>query len=212
VKTVAILSKPISKLTRKQVLEQNAAALFREKGYSASSMRDLAQMMGIEPASLYSHIRSKEELLQNICMPLAQDLFQGLKVIVQQNASAKEKLSKALSAHLEIITRDTNYALVFLNEYRHLSEPFRTEFLSMRKEYEQQFMLILRQGIRSGEFRKIDEKITTLTLLSAINSTPQWYRKESSFTPDALASQLTDILVNGLSEPIVVVSPKTKSS
>jgi AcrR family transcriptional regulator len=209
-KAVAILSEPLPKLTRKQVLEHNAAALFREKGYAASSMRDLAQCMGIEAASLYSHIKSKEELLQNICMPLAQELFQGLKAIVKQDLTAKAKLSQALSTHLAIITRNTDYALVFLQEYRHLSEPVRSEFLSMRKEYEQQFMLILRQGIRNGEFRKTDEKITTLTLLSAVNSTPQWFRKETGVTPEALAAQLTDILVNGLSNTFIASSTKTK--
>jgi len=209
-KSVGILTEAAPKQSRKQELEQKAALLFREKGYAAASMRDLAQVMGIEAASLYSHIKSKEELLQNICLPLAQELSQGLKEILAREISAREKLSQALGLHLSVITRNTDQSIVFFQEYRHLSEPFRSEFLSMRKEYEQQLMLILRQGIRNGEFRKTDEKITALTLLSAVNSTPQWFRKETGITPETVAGLLTDILVNGLATQPIASSSKTK--
>lgn len=187
------------KISRKEELELKAAALFREKGYAATSMRDLANHLGIEAASLYSHIKSKEEILQKICFRLAEELFKGLDSVVSNGGGAREQLSAALQAHVEIITGNPDQALVFLQEYRHLSEPFRTDFLKMRKEYERKFMLILRQGIRSGEFRKVDEKITVLTLLSAINSTPVWFRKESGISAREVAAMLTDVLIHGLS-------------
>jgi len=184
--------------TRKTEVEQKASALFREKGYTATSMRDLAQHLGIEAASLYSHIRSKEELLRNTCFSLADELFTAMEMITKQDLSARAHLEAALQSHLEVITRDCDRSMVFLHEFRHLSEPWLGEFLKMRKAYEQNFMLILRKGIRNGEFRKIDEKITTLALLSAVNSTPVWYRKGAGVQPKTLATQLSDILINGL--------------
>lgn len=189
--------------SRKAALEQQATSLFRDKGYAATSMRDLATHFGVEAASLYSHIRNKEELLYNICFPLAQDLFAGLENL-PKDLSATERLLQALISHVTLITRSPDQSIVFLQEYRHLSEPARTEFLNMRKAYEQKFKLIIRQGIRSGEFRKIDEKITTLALLSAVNSTPYWFRKESGLEASWVATLLSDILIHGLSN-------KTKS-
>lgn len=198
------------KISRKEIVEQKAAAMFREKGYSATSMRDLATGLGIEAASLYSHIKSKEELLYNICFPMGKALFESLDAL-PENLSPQEKLLKALTNHLQILTRNPDEALVFLHEYRHLSEPSRSEFLAMRKEYEQRFMLILRQGIRTGQFRKTDEKITTLMLLSAVNSTPMWIRKEAGVEAGKVAALLSDILINGLAAPDAPAKPKRKS-
>ena len=59
--------------TRKSLILQKAAAMFREKGYAASSMRDLADAVGIEAASLYNHIKSKSEMLHEIIFRIAND-------------------------------------------------------------------------------------------------------------------------------------------
>lgn len=185
--------------TRKQELEQKAASLFRERGYAATSMRDLAQHLGIEAASLYSHIKSKEELLHKTCFELAEAMFQSLDALNTLDLTASDLLKQALKNHLALISSDTDKSMVFLHEYRHLSEPGRSQFLKMRKDYEQRFMLIIRSGIRNGEFRKVDEKITTLALLSAVNSTPVWLKKGSGMKPEALSDMLSDILINGLS-------------
>ena len=67
--------------SKKDVITQKAAALFRHKGYSTASMRDLAEAVGVEAPSLYNHIGSKSEILQAICFKTANDFTQYLNSI-----------------------------------------------------------------------------------------------------------------------------------
>ena len=86
--------------TRKEEIEEKATQLFRTKGYAASSMRDLAQVLGIEAASIYSHVKSKEEILQKICFRMANEFFTAKDRIEKLDIPPIEKLSKAMEAHL----------------------------------------------------------------------------------------------------------------
>lgn len=116
--------KTVVKKSRKQQIEQKATILFQERGYAATSMRDLAQVLGIEAASLYSHIKSKEEILQKICFRMAKEFFKAWQEVELETTSFSSKMEKAMIAHVKVITKDTDASAVFFNEWRHLSEPY----------------------------------------------------------------------------------------
>ena len=185
--------------TRKQQIEEQATILFRSKGYSASSMRDLASLMGMEAASLYSHIRSKEELLQKICFRMADAFFVAMEKIDQPSADLK--LAAAVKAHFQVITENLNAAAVFFNEWRHLSEPYLSEFLALRNQYEQFYLRIIEQGIQQEVFRPIDMKLAMMTILSSINWTYQWYNDQGKMSVEEIGNQLAELLINGITKP-----------
>lgn len=170
--------------------------MFRTKGYSASSMRDLAAVMGMEAASLYSHIRSKQEILQKICFRMADEFFQAIEKITEY--SPELRLEAAIKAHFKVITENIDASAVFFSEWRHLHEPVLSEFLALRSQYEQYFMQIIDDGIRQKQFRPVDQKLAMMTILSSINWTHQWYHPTGKMSAEEIGDQLSEILINGL--------------
>ena len=187
------------KTSRKHQLELTATQLFKEKGYTASSMRDLANEVGIEAASLYSHIKSKEEILRNICFRMAGEFFAAIDSIDNKSIdSMAQKLENYIIAHTEVIARDTAATLVFINEWKHLSEPHYTNFNEQRHRYEKRFIEILKEGIKRKEFLPIDEKFVVLTILSSLNWIPHWYNPAGKMSPGEIGRQLSRMLINGI--------------
>ena len=186
-------------LSRKEQVIRKAAELFREKGYAASSMRDLAQKLGIEAASLYSHIKSKEEILQSLCFDMAAEFRKSLDDVEKLDVSAAEKLSLGIIGHIQVMAKDLTASAVFMNEHRHLSQPWLRQFLLLRINYINRFKAIIEAGVRTGEFKSsIDRKLAVMTLFSSLNWMPMWYDPNTGINPQDLGKQLADMLVNGL--------------
>lgn len=186
------------KKSRKVQIEEKATTLFREKGYAATSMRDLAQMLGIEAASLYSHIKSKEEILQKICFRMADNFFEAWKEVETEESSYAAKMQRAAVAYVKVITENTDASAVFFNEWRHLSEPHLSKFLSLKDDYEGRFIDIIEKGMAAGEFQKVDSKFMMLAILSSLNWTHNWYRPDGKLTPEDVANKLSNLILNGL--------------
>ncbi|GAB3204467.1 TetR/AcrR family transcriptional regulator [Pontibacter aydingkolensis] len=185
-------------LSRKEQIERTATALFKTKGFSATSMRDLANALGIEAASIYSHIKSKEEILQRVCFRMAQEFFDALDTAESINGTATERLQRAIAAHVQVLTKNTAASAVFLHEWRHLSEPYLTEYLSLRDRYEGRFREVIREGISNGEFSVPDEKFATLMIFSGLNWIHTWYKPDGKMNPEEIAENLSAMLLTGL--------------
>lgn len=191
----------VANISRKKQVIRSAAELFREKGYAASSMRDLAQKLGIEAASLYSHIKSKEEILRTLCFDMAAEFRASLDKVEKLNVPASERLTLGIIGHVQVMALDLTSSAVFMNEHRHLSEPFLRDFLILRINYINRFKKIIDAGVKSGEFKKnIDTKLAVMTLFSSLNWMPLWYSPDSAIDPKQLGLQLAEMLVNGLKQ------------
>jgi len=185
-------------MSRKEQIDQVATSLFKSRGFAATTMRDLAQELGIEAGSLYSHIKSKEDILQRVCFRMADEFMTAFDEVKNQDVPASEKLRLAIASHVRVLTKNPPAAGVFLNEWRHLSEPSLSKFNDLRHQYEESLREIVRQGIASGEFQVKDEKFVVLTLLSSLNWLHMWYKPEGKMSPDEIAEYLSNLLLNGL--------------
>ena len=185
--------------SRKAQIDRTATALFRARGFAATSMRELATELGLEAGSLYSHIKSKEEILHRVCFGLAEDFFTDFAVAtVDASTPVAEQLRQAIEGHVRVLTRDSAASAVFLHEWRHLSEPAHTEFLALRDRYELGFRTLIVRGLAAGELHAPDAAFAALTLLASLNWLPAWYRPDGKLSPDEIAHRLAEQLLNGM--------------
>ena len=175
-----------------------AEKLFAQRGFHATSVRDIAEALKIKGGSLYAHIESKDDLLWELVSAAADRFFEAIDPIAQSDLVPVEKLRRAIVAHVHVITSDLEAAAVYSNEWKCLAEERRREFAEKRDAYERIFRGFVTECIREGTFAAVDEKFATLLILSSANWIYQWYRPDGPMTPDEIARKLTDLLLNGL--------------
>ena len=155
---------------RKQEIYVTSARLFRKKGYAATSVRDIAELVGLEPSSLYSHIKSKEEILINICNDCAELFAEGMDLIQKEEKTNIEKLDSLVDLHIDIAYHNPSSVTVFNDEWRHLPKEELSQFLSKRKAYEDDFKKILKSGMDEGNF----EPMSLTTTFNIIINSVKW--------------------------------------
>lgn len=183
--------------TRDTIL-QAAATLFGSLGYHGTGMRQLADAVGIEPASVYSHYRGKDDILYALAMQCADDFLHTLTPIYDSELNTRSKLQAMITAHVQVLVRNLEAAPVFNTEWRHLEPERRLHYARLRDQYEAMFRDVIRQGVQQHLLREMDEKLGALTLLSALNFVPQWYRPDGELNPTELGELMAATLMNGL--------------
>lgn len=185
--------------TRKEEIIKTAAKLFKEKGYSAVTMRDLATAMGIKAASLYNHINSKQDILKDIIISLAEEFTQGMNLIKKSDHSTIEKLNLIVALHVEITAKNTFGMASLNNDWMHLEEQL-DYYLQLRKKYEQDFIDIIKTGIATNEILDTNPEIVMFSILSTLRSLYLWIPKKEEITSVELAETLSQVLINGINK------------
>jgi len=184
--------------TRKEVIVQKAAHLFKEKGYKAASMRDLAEVVGVEAASLYNHINSKAELLHIICLDVANRFTNKIDEVEAEKTSAIEKIEKLLRFHIYEMLHNFEEVHVSDREWKHLSEPYLLNFQNQRRTYRKRFAAIIEDGIKKKEIKKIDAPTSVLIMLHAISGIESFHRSKQKISGKELEDNMIILLINGL--------------
>lgn len=184
--------------TRKEVIIAEAAKLFREKGYSATSMRDLAEHVGVEAASLYNHISSKAEILQEICFKVANQFMSHIEEVDNNQQTAIAKIEGILRFHIRQMIEHYEEVYVSDREWKHLTEPYMQNMQSQRRAYRQRMALIIEEGIRRGEIKPIDAPTAVLIMLHAVSGIESWHRSTKKIEGNVLEDNMVMILVEGL--------------
>ena len=185
--------------TRKDVIIAKAAKLFREKGFSATSMRDLAEHVGVEAASLYNHISSKAEILQEICFKTANNFTQHIEEVdATPGKTAIEKLQAILRFHIRQMVDNYEEVYVTDREWKHLTDPYLSNMQGQRRAYRQRIASIIEEGISRQEIKAIDAPTAVLIMLHAVSGIESWHRSKQKIPAERLEENMVLILVDGL--------------
>ena len=159
---------------RRDELTRQAARLFAQKGYHGTSIGEIAEALGVQKASLYAHIESKQDLLYATMREGASAFHAGLDAIPEE-LPATEKIRLALRSHLRVVADQLDVATVFVQEWRYLEGERREEILGERRRYEERIKALFREGRELGDLRSdLDDATAALLALSAANWAYTW--------------------------------------
>jgi AcrR family transcriptional regulator len=184
-------------MTREKILEA-AAQVFREKGYHAASMNDIAEVVRLQKASLYHHISSKQEILLALLDRGIDILLERISAVADLDSPAEEKIAPAIQAYLETLTEHGDLAAVLLFEYRSLDDDLRERHIQRRDEVEALWRQLIQKGIDSGVFSCPDPDLAARYLLGVMNWTVTWYRSTGSLTANEIAEEFAHLFLQGM--------------
>lgn len=187
-----------SDISRKQQILARAAKLFRERGYSATSMRDIARSMGMEAASLYNHIDSKQAILSELLLNIAKEFTEGMSGIQSLDITSIKKLEALVSLHVRLTIQYNDSISLIPNEWVHLEGKSIRQFTRLRDNYELAFKKIMNDCIAEGSLRKHNIEISSFSILSTLRWLYSWYSKNKNVDVKALESEMIQSLIYGL--------------
>ena len=184
-------------MTREDILEA-AAQVFRQKGFHGASMKDIADAVNLQKASLYHHVTSKQEILLLILDRALELLHERICTITVQGISPEKKLQAMMREYLKILVENQDLAAVLLFEHRSLERKQHARHVPNRDKFEQLWKNVLAEGVKAKVFQCDDPALATRALLGVLNWTMTWYNPDGSLTVEQIADQYANMMLNGL--------------
>ena len=172
-----------------------AVDAFAERGYHATTTRDIASRAGMSPAALYIHYKTKEELLQRISRIGHEKVLEILRTAARGEGGATERLADAVSSFVRWHAGRRTTARVVQYELDALGPEARAEIVALRRQVDAEVRGIIEDGVASGEFDVLDVRGTTLAVLSLCVDVARWFNVEGSRTPEEIGALYADLVL-----------------
>jgi AcrR family transcriptional regulator len=175
-----------------------AVQLFAEYGYHAATMRDIAQIAGIQAASIYYHYPSKQALLVEIMDNHMRQLNTNLERIISKPCTIQLRLYDAISNHIQLHTTYKSEFFIIDTEIRALEGENRGRILALRDHYEDLIQGLLRVGMEQGVLRKTDIKISSYAIIAMSTEVAQWFRPAGRLSVQQIIEIYFQMITGGL--------------
>ena len=185
--------------TRREAIVDTSARLFARRGYHATGIAELCEANDLGKGALYHYIGSKESLLAAIHDRVMDEVMLGAEKVAAAGGSPPRQLAMLGEELLDVIHRYPDHVWVFLHEFPALTGERAQRFRERRREYERRVEDVLRAGVKSGDFRKLDPWLTARAWLGMHNYTYLWLRPDGRLSARDVAKPFAEIFARGIS-------------
>lgn len=179
----------ITAYKRERILEE-AVKLFYERGFSGTTLDDIAGRLGVTKPFIYTHFRSKVELLEAVCRPTIEMSLDAIAQEASKSGSPTERLYNGVVRFTKVVLQRQANIAVYFREEKHLSEPGLAEINALRKRFDRVLSELLEEGVAAGEFHIPDIRVTALAIGGMVSWAYTWYQPGGRLSFDAVAAAL----------------------
>ncbi|MBI5922786.1 MAG: TetR/AcrR family transcriptional regulator [Betaproteobacteria bacterium] len=180
---------------RRAELVRAAGRLFREQGYDATTIRDIAAAVGMRSGSPFYHFKSKQDLLKTVVLEGMHAALAAIEAVLAQRLPPRETFHALIRAHLDtILVSGGDFAPVLLHEWRSLSPESRAEIVASKDRYEKIWQKTL-TDLKRANLIADDSSLARLLIIGSINWTAQWYRPDGKLSIDKLAKRTANFFL-----------------
>lgn len=188
---------------RERILEE-AVKLFYERGFTGTTLDDIAAELGVTKPFIYTHFRGKLELLAALCKPTIEMSLEAVANAAALPARPTERLRRAIADFTKVVlVRQPNIAIYFREE-KNLAPEALAEITALRKQFDKVLSGLLREGTAAGEFDIPDHAIAAFALGGMISWAYTWYRPGGRLSIEETADSMADLALRmaGVRTPV----------
>ena len=185
-------------ISRRNIILQEAAHLFREKGYPAANLRELARRAGIQGGSIYHHFASKQEILFQLMDHTMTDMIERLTERLTDAGSPLEKLRITVKFHIEYHVTGPDQTYITDDELRNLEPENYLKVVAKRDRYQRIIEDILSAGKIEDGWQLDEAKLYTRALIRMCAGVATWFKPEGELSLIQISEAYADLLCNGL--------------
>ena len=187
------VASPIEEGNRRAELIRTAGRLFREKGFEATTIRDIAAAVGMRSGSPFYHFKSKQDLLKAVMIEGLDAALVGMRAVAGRGAPPEAIFRDLVHAHLRLILDPANDFSILLYEWRSLTDESRVEVIAAKDRYEEVWRVALEPLVAEGRIG--GGRLAHLFVFGALNWIVQWYHHEGGLSIEQVAQQAVDFLL-----------------
>jgi AcrR family transcriptional regulator len=177
---------------RERILEE-AVALFYARGFTATTLDDIAAELGVTKPFIYTHFRSKTELLAAVCLPTIEKSLAAVALAAEGTGTPTEKLRRAVFDFTEVVLKRQPNIAIFFREEKNLAPEALAEIIALQKQFDQVLSQLIRDGIDSGDFSVPDVNVTALAIGGMISWAYIWHSPRGRMTVDEMSATMADL-------------------
>jgi AcrR family transcriptional regulator len=177
---------------RERIL-QEAVALFYARGFTGTTLDDIAAELGVTKPFIYTHFRSKTDLLAAICKPTIEMSMEAIANASKLPGTATERLRHAIIDFTRVVLQRQANIAIYFREEKSLAPDALAEIDALRKRFDQLLSKLLSDGVASGEFAIKDVKLAALALGGMISWAYTWHRPTGRLAMDEMCESMADL-------------------